>query len=203
MNRIRTPFLALLSVTLLLLILLHSTSATTLCPATGIIKPAPIQCLPPTGACYWFRACLYSIGLCGDLGFAVKFADTFCQTSVDQKGLFLAKGQAFLNAVNVCLQQASASLIPMCNTTQCSQVQTLSLSAHPKCYVLPDPNTPNLSLCQLSCNDLTALATVVNLSSYVWPTPTNAFKEMVGIYLSCPNVTCSMWGWKAPVIQSG
>jgi len=204
MNSPGAPFFTLETVVFLLLILLHSTSsARTLCPTkrqspsasdktpSSSLPFRKASCINPTGSCVWYRTCLYNIGTCGDLGYAVKFQEAFCLNSRDKQGLMYPEGIAWVNAVNKCLQEELVPLIKKCNTTACSEVQTTALNSHSWCYVSPQHG---VSICDLSCIDLVTALNVVKTSIIGYRSHGVAEREFREAFQNCPSVVCPIWG---------
>ncbi|OWA51970.1 hypothetical protein BV898_16428 [Hypsibius exemplaris] len=117
-------------------------------------------------------------------GYAIRYAEKFCQLYDDHYHSFSGQGQQWVDGVRKCLQ---VSLVPMIRpyyNGDCARIKQQAFTSHAPCYVTPGFGAP--SMCQLGYRDwFTAFWTIKGafLTSDALETVTGVLDVMV----ACPN----------------
>ncbi|MCA9490657.1 MAG: hypothetical protein KC621_12085 [Myxococcales bacterium] len=108
--------------------------------ACASTEPAPEPCVPATEADILERrgeyyVCLDArLGGCGEDGYPLGYGAFYAERYLlEVRPLVSEAGQAFLDAVSVCLQQDMAAFATDAST--CDEVWDHGFSSHPDCYV--------------------------------------------------------------------
>ncbi|PFX18297.1 uncharacterized protein LOC111339722 [Stylophora pistillata] len=122
----------------------------TLTPTTLL----PSQCYSPPGdSCGWYRNCLERKYPCEATsnGYAIRYAENFCNLYNENLGKFSLTGKNWVNGVRKCLQVSLVPLLrPWANPT-CKEIRDRAFASHTPCYLYPDKGVP--SVCDLDCHD--------------------------------------------------
>ena len=112
-----------------------------------------ISCLSPDGTkCNWYRECLEKKYPCGSgNGYALNYAEKFCNLYNSRASYFSPQGQRWINAVRKCLQVALVPLLRPWESPSCDEIKARAFASHSPCYLQPFPNEP--SICDLNCFD--------------------------------------------------
>ncbi len=126
-----------------------------------ITTPRPITigstltstCFSPAGAeCDWYRDCLEERHPCGnaDTGYAISYAEKFCNLYNQRLSSFSEDGQLWLNVPRKCLQVDLVPLLRPCENPTCDDIKQRAFDSHSDCYLSPS-NGP--SICHLGGRD--------------------------------------------------
>lgn len=106
----------------------------------GETEETPEPCVPATEADILERRGAYyvcldaALGGCGEDGYPLGYGAFYAERYlVEVRPTVSAAGQAFLDAVSVCLQQDMAAFVT--ETATCDEVWDHGFSSHPDCYV--------------------------------------------------------------------
>ncbi len=113
----------------------------------------PATCLSPRGDdCSWYRQCLEASYPCGDgeTGYAISYAEKFCNLYNERLSYFTEKGRLWVNAARKCLQVALVHLLRPHENPTCEDIKRNAFKSHPLCYLMP---TDGPSFCDLNCVD--------------------------------------------------
>ena len=135
----------------------------------------PPHCYSPRGDdCSWYRHCLEMRYPCEGTsdGYAIRYAEKFCNLYTDNYNDFSSDGRAWIDGVRKCLQVVLVpSLRPWVQKT-CSDIRGDAFNSHPGCYINPANGAPGI--CELSCTDVLRSFWLV---SYEGGALTSAFAE--------------------------
>jgi len=152
-------------------------------PTPIILQP---ECYSPSGDdCSWYRNCLEARYQCGPDGYAIRFAEKFCNLYSDHFDDFSLAARNWINAVHKCLQ---LFLIPNLRLwtmgKTCADIRTESFASHPGCYLNPSPGVPGI--CELSCIDALKITWLVNVEGgAIVQAPRETFTQMVDVVIEC------------------
>lgn len=108
------------------------------------------DCSRPTGTdCGWYRTCLEDKITCGSSGYALKYADHFCNQYERNLNKFSPYGKKWVSAVKKCLQQKLAPYLDD-PYVKCSTLKQVAFQSHVPCYVKP---ASGISFCSLPWKD--------------------------------------------------
>ena len=123
-------------------------------PSGGTNSQLEESCFSPDGTdCYWYRNCLekkYPCEASGN-GYALTYAEKFCNLYSTRSSYFTGQGRNWINAVRKCLQVALVPLIRPWESPSCDDIRQKAFESHTPCYLEPFPNEP--SICDLDCRD--------------------------------------------------
>jgi len=89
---------------------------------------------------------------CGNQGYALNFANHYCQIYLDDRDEFSDK--AWQDATRRCLQMKLYDyVIKQQDYPSCKKLQEFGFDSHPSCYEKPDETRPQLTFCQLPFMD--------------------------------------------------
>ncbi len=89
---------------------------------------------------------------CGNQGYALNFANHYCQIYLDDRDEFSDK--AWQDATRRCLQMKLYEyVIKQQDYPSCKKLQEFGFDSHPSCYEKPDETRPQLTFCQLPFMD--------------------------------------------------
>ncbi len=114
----------------------------------------PEWCLSPSGTeCTWYRECLEKRHPCeaSGNGYALSYAEKFCNLYTQRSKYFSALGLEWVNAVRKCLQVALVPHIRPWSKPTCQELKKIAFDSHTPCYLEPFPGAP--SICDLGCLD--------------------------------------------------
>jgi len=157
-------------------------------------SPIPIQatrlgpeCYSPGGIdCSWYRDCLEERYPCEGTegGYAIEYAERYCNLFNDHYNSFSPSGQMWVNGVRKCLQVALVPLLRPWLSKSCSDIRTEAFDSHPDCYVNPASGAP--SICSLSCSDVWKAFYLVNVvGDALTSAPYETGNQMLGVTRKC------------------
>ena len=161
------------------------------CSTDGPTAPNPCpdlnqDCHSPDGtSCTWYRNCLEQCYPCegtGD-GYAIEFAEKFCNLYTDNFNTFSVSGQRWIDGVRRCLQVALVPSLRPFIEKSCADIRSDAFRSHSPCYLNPGSGAP--SVCRLPLRDLGNIFWIVFgntnfLSSAIVDTGTQMVEVMVG-----------------------
>ena len=121
--------------------------------AEGDDTSLPEWCFSPSGTeCNWYRDCLEKRHPCeaSGNGYALSYAEKFCNLYTERSRFFTAEGLQWVNAVRKCLQVALVPLIRPWSNPTCEELKKFAFDSHTPCYLAPF-GAP--SICDLGCWD--------------------------------------------------
>ncbi|OQV15755.1 hypothetical protein BV898_10092 [Hypsibius exemplaris] len=149
--------------------------------------PLPEQCYSPAGRdCTWYRECLERKHSCTghQAGYAIRYAEKFCQLYGDHYNSFSDQGQQWVDGVRKCLQ---VSLVPMIRpyyNGDCADIKRQAFASHAPCYVAPGFGAP--SMCQLGSRDwFTAFWTIKD--AFLTSDALETLTGILDVMIACPN----------------
>lgn len=175
-------------------------------PTPDVEMPTlPPECLSPGGLdCNWYRECLelrYPCEGTGD-GYAIEYAQKFCNLFSDNYNDFSPAGRQWVDGVRRCLQlQLVPSLRPFMRNT-CADIKTLAFRSHSHCYLNPALGAP--SICDIPCSDTWKAFWVVNgrLDGAVFTEPVATGRQMLDVILGCRfSIDCTRVGLKTLILS--
>lgn len=151
----------------------------------------PPHCYSPRGEdCSWYRECLERRYQCEgtDHGYAIEYADKFCNLFSNNYNDFSANGRAWVDGVRKCLQVALVpSLRPWVMKT-CEDIRRDAFKSHPPCYLTPGSGAPGI--CELWCLDVWRAFWLVNFEGGALSSaPIETGRQMLSVMAGCFN-----WG---------
>ncbi len=114
----------------------------------------PEWCLSPSGTeCTWYRKCLEKRHPCeaSGHGYALSYAQKFCNLYTKRSTYFTGQGLEWVNAVRKCLQVALVPHICPWSKATCEELKKFAFDSHTPCYLEPFQGKP--SICDLGCWD--------------------------------------------------
>ena len=152
------------------------------------VPTLPPHCFSPRGDdCRWYRECLEVRYPCQGTshGYAIEFAEKFCNLFSTNYNDFSSHGQSWVYAVRKCLQVelVPTSLRPWVNRT-CRELRDIAFNSHTVCYLSPASGAP--SVCDLSCADLGKSFWLVFFDGgALQSAPLETMKQMLDIIIGC------------------
>ena len=131
----------------------------------------PVECYSPRGDdCGWYENCLERRYPCRgtDDGYAIEYAQKFCNLYSDNYNDFSSVGRQWVDAVRQCLQVALVPSLRLWVSNTCADIRRQAIDSHTDCYINPGSRAP--SICDLGCVDIWKAFVVVNF-------PSGNFKE--------------------------
>ena len=160
-----------------------SPSETTTEAPTDNLHP---HCYSPRGEdCSWYRECLERRYQCQgtDDGYAIEYAEKFCNLFADSYNDFSNDGRAWIDGVRKCLQVALVpSLRPWVRKT-CGDIRSDAFNSHPECYVNPASGAPGI--CELWCIDVWKTFWLVFDGDALSDAPFETGKQMLSVMGRC------------------
>ena len=149
----------------------------------------PAHCYSPRGEdCSWYRECLERRYQCEgtDHGYAIEYAEKFCNLFSNNYNDFSANGRAWVDGVRKCLQVALVpSLRPWVRKT-CADIRRDAFNSHPPCYLTPSSGAPGI--CELWCFDIWRAFWLVNFEGGALSSaPIETGKQMLSVMAGCFN----------------
>lgn len=114
----------------------------------------PSKCYSPDGSdCSWYSECLEQKHRCSGTphGYAVEYANKYCNLYGDNMERFSEKGRRWIDAVRKCLQVALVPTVRQYYKGDCADIKRTAFRSHDKCYLNPAPGEP--SVCDLKSTD--------------------------------------------------
>ena len=147
----------------------------------------PPHCYSPSGEdCSWYRECLERRYQCEgtDRGYAIEYAEKFCNLFSNNYNDFSANGRAWVDGVRKCLQVVLIpSLRPWVMKT-CEDIRRDAFNSHPRCYLTPGSGVPGI--CELSCADVWRAFWLVNFEGGALSSaPIETGKQMLSVMARC------------------
>ena len=113
------------------------------------------DCYSPDGkSCSWYQDCLEQCYPCEgtDDGYAIEFAEKFCNLYSDNYNTFCPTGRQWIDGVRRCLQVALVPSLRPFVEKSCADIRSDAFRSHSPCYLNPEPGAP--SVCSLPVGDL-------------------------------------------------
>lgn len=112
------------------------------------------------------RSCTFYKGFnklmpCGDDGYALQFADHYCQLYLDKRDDFSDKD--WQDATRRCLQtKLYEYIVKQQDAPSCKKVQDFGFNSHQECYEKPDQTRPKLTFCDIPFRDKVKVAWIAS-----------------------------------------
>jgi hypothetical protein len=150
--------------------------------AINVYRGAP-DCTITPGQCSFYLNCVDRTKSCGPDGYAVSYGYHYCSEYMTQLSCFTADGQQWVKSTLLCLQNALVNIIANKSIT-CPGIYQEAYNSHSGCYFQPDPNHPDVSICNLySYKDLIGIGHVIwNAFAHVntWKQATQTMGGCIG-----------------------
>ena len=149
----------------------------------------PAECYSPRGDnCQWYEDCLEMRYPCRgtDDGYAIEYAQKFCNLYSDNYNDFSSTGRQWVDEVRRCLQVALVPSLRLWVTHTCAAIREEAFDSHAGCYTDVDP-----SMCELSCADIWRAFVIVNFPSgdftegALVTAPLATIQQMLSVMLRC------------------
>lgn len=147
------------------------------------------RCFSPSGDdCGWYRECLEARYPCEgtEHGYAVEYAEKFCNLYTDRFDKFSLSGRLWVDSVRKCLQVALVPALRPWVRETCADLRRVALDSHSDCYIDPASGAP--SICELSCEDVWSVFWTVNGipgSRAITTAPIETGKQMLEVVYGC------------------
>ena len=156
--------------------------------------PLPEECYSPDGKqCSWYRECLEKKHPCvgKSTGYAIEYAEKFCNLYNDNYDMFSIKGQKWIDSVRKCLQVSLVPAIRPFYDGNCDDIKKIAFESHAPCYVGANGC---LSICDLSCADW--LKSFWTIKGSIVSSTSESLRGMVDVASSCKErvLTCAVEG---------
>ena len=147
----------------------------------------PPHCYSPRGDdCSWYRDCLEVRYPCEGTedGYAIEYADKFCNLYSDNYNDFGVSARAWIDGVRKCLQVVLVpSLRPWVSKT-CEDIRRDAFNSHPGCYINPGSGAP--SICELPCADVWKSFWLVSYEGgALTSAPIETTRQMLSVMVGC------------------
>jgi len=83
----------------------------------------------------------------------VVYATKFCNLYDKYYSHFSYQGQQWIDAVRKCLQVSLVPLLRPWRSLSCKEVKTIAFNSHVPCYIRPNDQSPQISICHLGAHD--------------------------------------------------
>ena len=147
------------------------------------------ECYSPQGDdCRWYEDCLEMRYPCRgtDDGYAIEYAQKFCNLYSDNYNDFSSTGRQWVDEVRRCLQVALVPSLRLWVSPTCADIREEALLSHAGCYTDVHP-----SMCELSCADVWRAFVIVNLPNgditegALVTAPLATIQQMLSVMLRC------------------
>ncbi len=147
----------------------------------------PPYCYSPGGQdCGWYRDCLEVRYPCEetDSGYAIEYAEKFCNLYSANYNDFSTDGRAWIDGVRKCLQVVLVPTLRPWVSKTCEDIRRDAFDSHPECYVNPASGAPGI--CELSCADVWRSFWLVNFEGEAYSSaPIETGKQMLSVMARC------------------
>ena len=137
------------------------------CSTDGPTAPNPCpdlnrDCHSPDGtSCTWYRDCLEECCEGTGDGYAIEFAENFCNLYTDNYNTFCPTGRQWIDGVRRCLQVALVPSLRPFIEKSCADIRSDAFRSHSPCYLNPEPGAPSV------CSLLSGFDPAVSVEEYV------------------------------------
>ena len=147
------------------------------------------ECYSPRGDdCGWYENCLERRYPCHgtDDGYAIEYAQKFCNLYSDNYNDFSPVGRQWVDAVRQCLQVALVPSLRLWVTNTCAQIRDHAFATHSGCYTGVTP-----SMCELGCADIWRAFVIVNFPNgdftegALYTSPVATITQMLSVMRQC------------------
>ena len=147
------------------------------------------ECYNPSGDdCRWYEDCLEMRYPCRstDDGYAIEYAQKFCNLYSDNYNDFSSTGRQWVDEVRRCLQVALVPSLRLWVSPTCADIREEAFRSHAGCYTDVQP-----SMCDLSCADIWRAFVIVNLPNEditegaLVSAPLATIQQMLSVMLRC------------------
>ncbi len=90
---------------------------------------------PPLNQCHFYRNCLEKERPCGRTGYALKFAEHFCNKFKDLRPRMSPRGQQWITDTMACLQMKLVPVAVGRHQLDCTTLKLEAQASHVDCYV--------------------------------------------------------------------